>query len=72
MQHSNVVPGKCGFAEALTDAEIEVNLKLVRDMKAAACGRSLTDEELDQVVEPIDCKRTRCRLAGGATRQEKL
>jgi hypothetical protein len=53
----------------LTDAEIARRIALAMKLKHSVEGRSLTDAELDQYLAPIDCKRTRNRLAGGAVRQ---
>ena len=71
VRHSNVVPGK-GFAVALSDAEIALRLRLVRAKKEQVGGRGLTDQELDGLIDPVDCKRTRSRVRGALVRQERL
>ena len=71
MQHSNVTPGN-GFTKAASDAEIKTNIQIVAELKRRCGGRSLTDAELDALIDPIDSKRTRCRLKGGKVRTEKL
>ncbi len=43
-------------------AEVEARRLLVRAAKGPPPGRSLTPAELDAVLPPVDCARTRARL----------
>jgi hypothetical protein len=60
MAGHNIAPG-IGFVESIEDAEIERPLALVRAAKQRL-GRDLTDVELDELIEPTPCRRTRLRL----------
>jgi hypothetical protein len=71
MIHSNVIPGK-GFAAALSNDEIADRLAIVAAKKEQVGGRGLTDQELDELVDPVDCKRSRSRSRGARVRQERL
>jgi hypothetical protein len=63
MAGNNICPG-FGFVEVIEDAEIARRIKLIGAAKRGACGRELTDVELDALVEPTPCRRTRLRLKG--------
>jgi len=63
MAGSNWVAGKHQPVCQATDEEIAQRLELVRAVKRGVNGRSLTDQELDQLLEPTPCLRTRTRLA---------
>lgn len=47
----------------ISDAEIARRLAIIRAAKKRL-GRDLTETELDKLIEPVDCLRTRTRLAG--------
>jgi hypothetical protein len=50
-------------APVVPDEELAQRLEKVRRVKLSL-GRDLTDAELDAILPPIDCRRTRQRLAG--------
>jgi hypothetical protein len=56
-------PGTCN----ITDAEVDQRLAIVRAAKAQV-GRDLTPEELDALIPPVSCRRTRDRLKAAAGR----
>lgn len=51
-----------GAPARLSDAEVEARRKIVAARKAAVGGRGLTEHELDALIDPIECLRTRSRL----------
>ena len=62
MAGSNYSDSSKGFYEAVTDSEVATRLEIVRRLKESVGGRDLTPEELDRVIEPTPCRRTRLRL----------
>jgi len=64
MATSNGIPGQHQPACQATDQEIAARLAIVSAAKARV-GRDLTDAELDLLLEPTPCLRTRTRLAKG-------
>lgn len=54
-------PGSCNA----TDAEVERRLAIIRAAKARL-GRDLTLEELDGLIPPVECRRTRDRQKAAA------
>ncbi len=67
MAGSNFTAG-VGFFEAVPDAEIARRAEMIRRAKIAVGGRDLSDRELDALLPPIECKRTRRRLASTSSR----
>ena len=51
-----------GLYEAVSDADVPRRTELVRRAKDAVGGRGLTDTELDAVLPPVECLRTRIRV----------
>lgn len=51
------------FYEQASDDEIESRIAIIRAAKRAAGSRELTDDELDRLLAPVPCLRTRRRLA---------
>ena len=66
MAGDNVARG-IGFYTNVPDAEIERRIAIVRQAKIRV-GRDLSDDELDALLEPTPCRRTRLRLLRQAMR----
>ena len=64
MAATNWARGCPGWYEHVPEAEIERRAKLIMEAKQAV-ARDLTDAELDAILDPVDCRRTRHRLARG-------
>jgi len=62
MADTNFTTGRQGFYEHIPDAEIDKRWAIVRAEKIRL-GRNLKDEDLDRILDPVPCKRTRARLA---------
>lgn len=60
MAGNNHTPG-IGFYTSLPDHEVEQRIAIVRRAKARL-ARELTDDELDALIPPTPCRRTRLRL----------
>lgn len=71
MRYGNIVAG-IGFVPALTERDIQERYALVKALKDRVGGRALTDAELDRVIEPVECKRSRARSRGARVHQERL
>jgi len=49
-------------AEAVPDAELARRAEILRRAKEAVGGRALSDAEMDRLLPPVECRRTRMRL----------
>lgn len=60
--------------EAIACREIARRKRLVRAAKLAKAelgnGSELSDDELDAILPPVECRRTRCRIAGVKYRRD--
>ena len=61
MAGHNIAPG-IGFVESIEDAEIARRIAIIGAAKRRKCGDILSDAELDALIEPTPCRRTRLRL----------
>jgi hypothetical protein len=63
MAGSNYSDTSGGFYEAIPEHEVRRRLAIVQAAKHAVFGRDLSNDELDRLIEPTPCRRTRHRLA---------
>jgi hypothetical protein len=62
MAGNNITTGKGGGVySSVLDAEIARRLGIISAVKAKL-GRDLTDAELDRLIQPTPCRRTRIKL----------
>jgi len=62
MAGSNYSDTSRGFYESVPDAELARRAEILRRAKEAVGGRALSDAEMDRLLPPVECRRTRMRL----------
>ena len=53
-----------GWFSPVTHAELRERLAVISAAKRATNGLEFTNEELDRLLSPVNCRRTRLRLLG--------